>query len=103
MSSSPVRMASPTAWASKAGWRGLRVGLRPLQAMMMAPAALFLAALAAMLLRHPDVPFYEIDRVAFLLLVLGVAGRAILKRQRMLMVERATWPMVGLTVLAVAS
>ena len=28
------------------------MGLRPLQAMMMAPAALFLAALAAMLLRH---------------------------------------------------
>jgi len=79
------------------------MGLRPLQAAMAAPAALFLAALAAMLLRHPDVPFYEIDRVAFLLLVLGVAGRAVVRRQRLLVVERATWPMVGLTFLAVAS
>jgi putative inorganic carbon (hco3(-)) transporter len=79
------------------------MGLRPLQAMMMAPAALFLAALAAMLLRHPDVPFYEIDRVAFVLLVLGVGGRAVVMRQRLLVMERATWPMIGLTVLAVAS
>ena len=79
------------------------MGLRPLQAAMAAPAALFLAALAAMLLRHPDVPFYEIDRVAFLLLVLGVAGRAVVRRQRLLVAERATWPMVGLTFLAVAS
>jgi O-antigen ligase len=71
--------------------------------MMTAPVALFLAALAAMLLRHPDVPFYEIDRVAFVLLVFGVAGRAVLTRQRMLVVERATWPMIGLTLLAVAS
>jgi O-antigen ligase len=89
------------------GERGSRArpsdGLRPLQTMMMAPPALFLAALAAMLLRHPDVPFYEIDRVAFILLVLGVAGRAVITRQRLLVVERATWPMIGLTFLAVAS
>jgi len=78
------------------------MGLRPLQALMMAPAALFLGALAAMLLRHPDVPFYEIDRVAFVLLVVGVTGRAVVTRQR-LVVERATWPMMGLTFLAVAS
>jgi O-antigen ligase len=56
-----------------------------------------------MLLRPPDVPFYEIDRVAFVLLVLGVAGRAAVTRQRLLVVERATWPMIGLTLLAVAS
>ena len=56
-----------------------------------------------MLLRPPDVPFYEIDRVAFVLLVLGVTGRAMVMRQRLLVVERATWPMIGLTVLAVAS
>jgi O-antigen ligase len=71
--------------------------------MMMSPAALFLAALAAMLLRPPDVSFYEIDRVAFVLLVLGVMGRAVVTRQRLLVVERATWPMIGLTLLAVAS
>jgi O-antigen ligase len=98
-----VKMASPASWAGQAAGRGLRMGLRPLQAMMMAPAALFLAALAAMLLRHPDVPFYEIDRVAFMLLALGVVGRAVITRQRLLVVERATWPMIGLSLLAVAS
>jgi O-antigen ligase len=82
---------------------GIRVGLLPLQAIMMAPAALFLAALAAMLLRHPDVPFYEIDRVAFGVLVIGAAGHAVATRQRLLVMERATWPMIGLTFLAVAS
>ena len=90
-------------WADEVAGRGLRIGLRPLQTMMMAPAALFLATLTAMLLRHPDVPFYEVDRIAFILLLLGVAGRAVLARQRLLVVERATWPMIGLTFLAVAS
>jgi putative inorganic carbon (HCO3(-)) transporter len=103
MSSAPVRMSSPAWWASEAAWRGFRMGLRPLQAVMIAPAALFLGALAAMLLRPPDVPFYEIDRVVFVLLVLGVAGRAAITRQRLLVVERATWPMIGLTLLAVVS
>jgi O-antigen ligase len=70
--------------------------------MMVAPAALFFWALAAMLLRPPDVPFYEIDRVAFGFLVLGVIGRAVVTRERLLVVERATWPMLGLTLLAVA-
>jgi O-antigen ligase len=82
---------------------GLRLGLLPLQAILMAPTGLFLAALAAMLLRHPDVPFYEIDRVAFGLLVIGTAGQAVATRQRLCMMERATWPMIGLTLLAVAS
>jgi O-antigen ligase len=103
MSPVSVKMASPVWWAGQAAGRGLRMGLRPLQAMMMAPATLFLAALAAMLLRHPDVPFYAIDRVAFLLLVVGVWGRAVVTRQRLLVVERATWPMIGLSLLAVAS
>jgi O-antigen ligase len=98
-----VTTASPASWRHKAVWEGLRIGLRSLQALMMAPALLFLAALAAMLLRHPDVPFYEIDRVAFALLILGVVGRAVVTRQRLLVVERATWPMIGLTFLAVAS
>jgi putative inorganic carbon (hco3(-)) transporter len=79
------------------------MGVLPLQAVMTAPVAMFLGALAAMLLRPPDVPFYEIDRVAFILLVLVVAGRAVVTRQRLLVVERATWPMIGLTLLAVMS
>jgi putative inorganic carbon (hco3(-)) transporter len=97
------RMGLPVVWAGKAAGSGVRMALRPLQAMMMAPGALFLVALTAMLLRHPDVPFYEIDRVAFLLLVAGVTVRAVVTRQRLLVVERATWPMIGLTILAVGS
>lgn len=77
--------------------------LRPLQVLMAAPSLLFLAALTAMLLRHPDVAFYEIDRIAFGLLVVGAVGRAVILRRRLLVVEGVTWPMVGLTALALAS
>lgn len=99
----PEAVSTPLAWAGDASGAFFRMALRPLQAILMAPAALFLAALAAMLLRHPDVPFYEIDRVAFALLVLSVAGRAVATRQRLWVAERATWPMAGLTFLAVTS
>src|SRR3984885_3965032 len=77
--------------------------MRPLHALMAAPSLLFLAALAAMLLRHPDVSFYEIDRVAFGLLVIGVAARAVILRQRLFALERASWPMMALTAVAVLS
>ena len=90
MPSAALRVDSPTSWFEEITWRFLQMGLHPLQAAMAAPAALFLAALAAMLLRPPDVPFYEIDRVACGVLVLGVVGRAVVKRQRLLW-ERATW------------
>jgi O-antigen ligase len=96
-------MAPPAWWTEQVAWRSMRTGLRPLQAITIAPAALFLLALTAMLLRHPDVPFYEIDRVAFVLLVLGVIGQAAVKRQRLPVLERATWPMLALTFLGVAS
>ena len=82
---------------------GAKALLRPLQILFAAPSLLFLAALTAMLLRHPDVQFYEIDRVAFGLLVLGAVGRAMLARTPLFRVERATWPMLGLTALVIAS
>jgi putative inorganic carbon (hco3(-)) transporter len=81
----------------------LRVPLRALQALMFAPALLYLAMLTAMLLRNQNVPFYEIDRVAFVLLVMGAVGRAMVLRQRQFVVERITWPMLGLTALALAT
>jgi O-antigen ligase len=77
--------------------------LRPLQALTLSPCFLFLAALTAMLFRHPDVPFYEIDRVAFGLLALGVMANAVVRRQSLWVLEPATWPMIGLTTLSVAS
>ena len=79
-----------------------QIVLRPLQALMAVPTLLFLAALTAMLLRHSDVAFYEIDRVALGLLVVGVVGRAVVRRQRLFVMERVTWPLMGLTALALA-
>jgi O-antigen ligase len=102
-SSAPTALASSGTWKSEATWCSVRIGLSPLQALIGAPAILFLAALAVMLLRPPDVPFYEIDRVVFGLLVISVLARAVVTRQRLLIVERATWPMIGLTLLAAAS
>jgi putative inorganic carbon (hco3(-)) transporter len=103
MSSTSQRMASPAAWGEPAALRALELALRPLQALMSMPTVLLLTALTAMLLRHPDVPFYEIDRVAFALLVVGVVGGAMAARQRFWVVERASWPMIGLALLAVTS
>jgi putative inorganic carbon (HCO3(-)) transporter len=102
MQSTSLRAARSEGGTDFLVWAG-QVVLRPLQALMAAPSLLFLAALTAMLLRHPDVAFYEIDRVAFGLLVVGVVGRALVLRQRLFVVERVTWPMLGLTTLAVAS
>jgi hypothetical protein len=45
------------AWKDNAAVLGLQAGLRPVQALLAVPSTLFLAALAAMLLRHPDVSF----------------------------------------------
>jgi O-antigen ligase len=102
MSSAPAKMTLP-AWVGDSPLRALQLALRPLQTLIAMPTLLLLAALTAMLLRHPDVPFYEIDRVAFALLVVGVVGAALVRRQRFWVVERATWPMIGLTFLAVTS
>ncbi|MGA2101552.1 MAG: O-antigen ligase family protein [Candidatus Sulfotelmatobacter sp.] len=90
-------------WPGEFGVWGAKTFLRPLQVFIAAPSLLFLAALTAMLLRHPDVQFYEIDRVAFGLLVVGVAVRAAVTRQMVFVAERATWPMIGLVALAFVS
>lgn len=103
MAASTVRPRLPDPWGTRPATRGLQLGLRPLQVLFAAPSWLFLAALTAMLLRHPDVPFYEIDRVAFGLLVVAVVGRAMVLRQPLLVIERASWPMLGLALLALAS
>jgi O-antigen ligase len=77
--------------------------LRPVQILISAPSFLFLAVLTAMLLRHPDVRFFEIDRVMFGLLTLGVVVRAVVFRQNLFVFHRATLPMMGLTTLALVS
>jgi O-antigen ligase len=95
------------AWAHPRDW-GIgeclaKTMLLPVQFLFSAPSFLFLATLTAMLLRHPDVQFYAIDRVAFVVLLISVAGRVALLRENLFVFERATWPMLGLTVLALAS
>ncbi len=97
------RTITPAHWAGGAGCRWLQIALRPLQALIIAPVAMFFVALTAMLLRPPDVPFYEIDRVCFGLLALGVLGRLAVRRRGLFVITVATWPMIGLTLLAVAS
>jgi len=102
-----MEWASPGAARSKVGgnlsvW-ATEIALRPMQALMLAPALLFLGTLTAMLLRNQNVPFCELDRVAFGLLVVGVIGRAMVLRQRLFAVDRIFWPMLGLTALALAT
>lgn len=78
----------------------IRVALRPVQAVIAAPTLLFLVALTGMLLHHPDLRCYEIDRIGFLLLLAAVVGRVILQRRTPDFLTRASWPMLGLTLLA---
>ena len=101
----PGAAASETirSWTGEFPGRAVVAALRPLQMLTAAPSLLFLLALTAMLLRHPDVRFYEMDRVAFGLLVAGVSAQAVVMRQRLLTIQRATWPMMGLIVLALIS
>ena len=89
-------------------WEDLATGaaktvLRPLQLWIAAPSALFLVALTAMLMRPPVMEGIQIDRIALVLLVVGVAVRAVALRQRLFVFERATWPMLCLTLLALVS
>ena len=97
---SAMRATMPAWWGEQFAVGAANSVLRPLQLLIASPSFLFLAALTAMLLRHPDVHFYQIDRVAFGLLVLAVVTRALILRQPLFVMERATWPMLGLALLA---
>lgn len=81
-------------WGADYGVLALIV--RPLQLLIASPVVLILAALTAMLLSHPDVPFYQVTRAAFALMMLGLTARAVVLRQPLLVFERASWPMLGL-------
>ena len=90
-------------WAEELPGKATAAVLRPLLILAAAPSYLFLLALTAMLLRPPDVRFYQIDRVALGLLLVGVSARAVALRQRFVAIEGASWPMMGLTLLALIS
>jgi len=99
---SPLAIVPGRPWEKVAALAAMAV-LRPIHFLISAPVALFLITLTAMLLRHPDVKFYEIDRVAFGLLAVGGITRAIVQRRAVFASSSATWPMVALTTLVLVS
>lgn len=103
MQAASLRATMPVWYGEQVAAWAAKTLLRPLQLLIANPSFLFLAALTAMLLRHSDVRFYAIDRVAFGIVVLAVMSRALLLRQPLFVIERATWPMLGLTLLALFS
>lgn len=76
---------------------------RPLHALVAAPAILFLATLAVMLFRPPDLQFYWLDRVAFLLLLFVVMLRVVALRRRATLAHPVMWPMAALLLLGFGS
>jgi hypothetical protein len=74
--------------------------LRPLHALIAAPDVCFVVTLGVMLFRPPDLQFYSLDRIAFLLLLFVVVLRVLLLRQPIKILGPVTWPMLGLLSLA---
>ena len=81
----------------------LKVVLWLLRALVAASTGLFLIALATMLFWHPDVPFHTLNRWTFGVLVLSVTGGVLLARKPVVIMERASWPMIGLILVILAS
>jgi len=81
----------------------LSTALLPLRVLVAAPTGVFLVALAAMLFWHPDVPFHEVNRWTFGVLVLSAVGGALVAKKSVFVVERASWPMIGLVLVILAS
>ena len=77
--------------------------VRPLHALLLAPALLFLATLTVMLFRPPDLQFYALDRIAFLLLAFAVLMRCLVLRRPLVIIPSVTWPMVGMLCLVLFS
>jgi len=75
--------------------------LRSLQLGMVSTSALYLAAMTVFLFRPPDLDFYNVDRIAFLLLVFIVALRTMAARDRIPFLPSISLPMLGLIALAV--
>jgi len=78
------------------------VALRPLHWLIAAPSFVFLATLAIMLFRPPNLEFYSLDRIAFGVLVFTVLLRAFALRQSLWVAGPVTWPMLALVILAFA-
>lgn len=73
-------------------------GLKPLHAVLNAPALIFLVTLTAMLFRPPDLKCCPADRIALVLLLCVFAFRLNLRREH-LRFYKASWPLLGLMLL----
>jgi O-antigen ligase len=76
--------------------------MRPVQALIAAPALVFLATLAMMLFRPANLGMVPFDRIAFCLLVFVVLMRVLLLREKLPVSYSFTLPMLALATLAVA-
>jgi O-antigen ligase len=103
METFPLQPITVHRWEADLATWATKLILQPVRVLMAAPVFLFFAALTAMLLRPPDVQFFEIDRIVFALLFLGVLAGAVVRRQQIFVFERASLPMIGLSGLAVLS
>ena len=83
--------------------RSVVAAFRPVHALVAAPALLFLATLTVMLFRPPDIQFYWLDRIAFLLLLFVVLLRALVLRQPVTITHSGMWPMAALVLLGLAA
>jgi O-antigen ligase len=84
----------------------LRTCLQPVELLVQYPAWLFIATLAVMLLRAPDLANCWADRFAFFVLTAIVLLRALVLRQSLHPASPVLWPMaalIGLVVLDLAS
>lgn len=79
----------------------LHLPFRLLHAWASAPAFLFLLTLTAMLIRPPDLKAFPVDRIALGLLI-GCVALRVCARAEEIRTHPITWPLLALTLLAVA-
>lgn len=94
--------ASISLGAGRAAQGVATVPIRLVHAVVSAPALLFLLTLTAMLFSPPDLTSFPWDRIALAAMVVAVAFRLVLSRQR-LRIHSATWPLLALTALSVCT
>ena len=91
----PRNVVSPGVWLASAA-------LLPLQLLILRPVPLYLLALTAMLFRPPDLDFYGIDRIAFVLLISATALRVVVLRPPIVFSGTVTWPLLALFLMSLA-
>lgn len=83
---------SPSVWVASAA-------LRPIHLLILHPVPLYLLVLTAMLFRPPDLEFYGIDRIAFVLLIVATVMRTVVTRPALHFSGPVTWPLLALFVM----